>query len=407
MLEVGEFYQLLTERLESAFGRRHPRWVRGEVAKTYEKTHLYVDLVDAGPREARPATLNAHCWATQWNPLKRRLASEGIILEAGMVVHLLGYVDLYAPQGRVGFTITDLDVAGLVGEVARRRAELIERLTREGLLETQRRLALGPVPLRLGLVASPGTEGFADFTGQLQRSGLAFEVTLAASAVQGEAAPAQLVDALERLDGLGLDALCVVRGGGSKGDLACFDDERVARAIAGARTPVLTGIGHTGDQSVADLVAHHSAITPTQLGEELVSRVATWRQRHVVDAALALGQGTSAILDEAGAYLGERRRTVTFAVRDRLRAEGRHLAQSRQRVGAGGRRVLEEATRRLAQDRQLLAAYDPRRRLAQGWALVSGADGRRVTSRGQVVAGERLLIEVSDGSFGATVDEEG
>ncbi|HEV7958415.1 MAG TPA: exodeoxyribonuclease VII large subunit, partial [Acidimicrobiales bacterium] len=94
VLEVGEFYQLLTAHLESGFGRRRPHWVRGEIAKVYEKGHVYVDLVDAGTAssDTKRPVLNAHCWATPWAPLKRRLATEGVTLKLGMVVSFYGYV---------------------------------------------------------------------------------------------------------------------------------------------------------------------------------------------------------------------------------------------------------------------------------------------------------------------------
>ena len=264
VLEVGEFYQLLTAHLESGFGRRRPHWVRGEIAKVYEKGHVYVDLVDAGTAssDTKRPVLNAHCWATPWAPLKRRLAAEGVSLKAGMVVSFYGYVDVYAPQGKIGFSITEIDVEGLLGDVARRRQELIARLAAEGLLDVNKRTSLSPVPLRVGLVASPGTEGYSDFTGQLLNSAFSFEITLVKTVVQGEAAPRQIAAAVSALDEYGVDVICVVRGGGSKGDLVCFDDERVARAIAGSSTPVFTGIGHTGDESVADLVAHTRSITP-------------------------------------------------------------------------------------------------------------------------------------------------
>jgi exodeoxyribonuclease VII large subunit len=405
ILEVGEFYQLLTARLESAYGRRYPRWVRGEIAKVYEKTHLYVDLVDAGSSasDAKRPVLNAHCWASQWAGLKRRLAADGVALGAGAVVHLFGYVDVYAPQGRIGFTVTDVDVAGLLGDVARRRQELITRLTGEGLLEANGQRPLTPVPLRVGLVASPQTEGFNDFTGQLLRSGFSFDVALVTTTVQGDAAPAQIAAAIGELDRAGRDVICIVRGGGSKGDLAAFDDERVARAIATARTPVFTGIGHTGDESVADLVAHTRAITPTKLGEELVALVQEWHRRHVVDAARRVRASSDAVLDEATAYVGERRRTMIFAVRDRLRSEQRHLVGVRERLAIESRHVLDAAGTALASRRQLLAAYDPRRRFLQGWAVVSRADGRVVRSREDVAVGDVLGVMVSDGAFAATV----
>lgn len=398
VLNVGEFYELVTGHLEAAFGRRRPQWVRGEIAKVYEKSHLYLDLVDAGSAsDTRRPVLNAHCWATAWGPLKRRLATEGVTLAPGAVVNLLGYVDVYAPQGKIGFTITEVDVEGLLGDLAKRRQELIARLDREGLLTRNKERLVPAVPLRVGLVASPGTEGYSDFTGQLARSGYAFDVVVVTTLVQGEAAPAQIVRALERLDDAGCDVICVVRGGGSKGDLACFDDERVARSIALSQTPVFTGIGHTGDESVADLVAHTRAITPTKLGEEIVSLVEQWHRRHVRQPAQALERFSRDMIEEAREYLRERRRTVVFAVRDRLRAEVRHLGTLRQRLLRESRQLLETNATWLASSRQLLSAYDPHRRLAQGWSIVTNARGLLVRSLMDVDAGDEVALRVSDG----------
>jgi exodeoxyribonuclease VII large subunit len=407
ILEVGEFYQLLTAHLESGFGRRRPRWVRGEIAKVYEKGHVYVDLVDAGSAssDTKRPVLNAHCWATPWAPLKRRLASEGVALKAGMVVSFLGYVDVYAPQGKLGFSILEIDVEGLLGDVARRRQELILRLREEGLLERNGRTALSAVPLKVGLVASPGTEGYSDFTGQLVGSGFGFRITLVKTLVQGEGAPSQIAVALRTLDDYGVDVICLVRGGGSKGDLACFDDETVARAIALSSTPVFTGIGHTGDESVADLVAHTHAITPTKLGEDLAGIVADWHERNVRDPAQRVLESTLDVIEEADSYLGERRRTMIFAVRDRLRAEERHVASTRERLIIQSRHLLTSATQHLATQRQLLAAYDPTRRLAQGWSIVTDASGAVVTSLRDVAVGDDLRVLVSDGSLLTQVKE--
>lgn len=408
ILEVGQFYELVTAHLEAALGRRHPRWVRGEVAKVYEKTHLYLDLVDAGSAssDTKRPVLNAHCWASQWNPLKRKLAEDGVTLKPGVIVSCFGYVDLYAPQGRIGFTVTAIDVEGLLGDVARRRQELITRLREEGLLEANKLKPLSPVPLRVGLVASPGTEGYSDFTGQLLKSGYGFEIVLVKTAVQGEAAPAQIVSALDALDQAGVDVICVVRGGGSKGDLACFDDERVARAIAAMATPVFTGIGHTGDESIADLVAHTRAITPTKLGEDIVNRVAQWHERNVRLSAQRILGATEAILEEATEYVGERRRTMIFAVRDRLRLEERHLRATRERLVLQSDHLLSAAQQMLASVRQLLSAYDPTRRLAQGWAIVTRADGRVVRQLSDVAGGDLVWVRLSDGTFESTVRQK-
>ncbi len=405
VLEVGEFYQLMTAQLEAAFGRRHPHWVRGEIAKVYEKGHVYVDLVDAGSAasDTKRPVLNTHCWGSQWAPIKRRLGEEGIALRPGLIVNLFGYVDVYAPQGKIGFTITQVDVQSLLGDVARRRQELIARLREEGLFESNKRVALPVVPLRVGLVASPGTEGYNDFTGQLLNSRFGFEITLVKTAVQGEGAPAQIVSALHALDSYGVDIICLVRGGGSKGDLACFDDERVARAIAGSTTPVFTGIGHTGDESIADLVAHTAAITPTKLGEEVVNVVDAWYQRRVRIPTQKVLDAANEVLDEATEYAAERRRTMILAVRDRLRGEQRHLASIRGNLVTHSRHVTSSAEQMLAARRQLLSAYDPARRLAQGWSIVTDAEGKVVRRLGDVEIGSRVRVRLSDGSFDSTV----
>ena len=377
------------------------------MAKVYEKTHLYVDLVDAGSSssDSKRPVLNAHCWASQWNPLKKKLAADAVSLQPGMVVTFFGYVDVYAPQGRIGFTVTEIDVAGVLGDVARRRQELIARLTQEGLLEANKRVPLCAVPLRVGLVASPQTEGYSDFTGQLLNSGFGFDIVLVKTAVQGEAAPAQIVRAIETLDQHGVDIICLVRGGGSKGDLICFDDERVARAIAVSTTPVFTGIGHTGDESVADLVAHTRSITPTKLGEEIVTLVASWYEVNVRSNAKRILNWTEALLDEATEYVAERRRTMIFAVRDRLRAERRHLVTTHQHLVIQARHLLTTAHQMLAANRQLLSAYDPKRRLAQGWSIVTGPNGAVLSSITGVRVGERVSVRLSDGTFESTIDE--
>ena len=407
VLEVGEFYELLTAHLESSFGRRRPHWVRGEIAKVYEKGHVYVDLVDAGSAssDTKRPVLNAHCWATPWAALKRRLGAEGVTLKVGMVVSFFGYVDVYAPQGKIGFSITEIDVEGLLGDVARRRLELIARLREEGLMDLNKATGLSAVPLRVGLVASPGTEGFQDFTGQLLNSGFSFEIVLVRSLVQGDAAPPQIVRAVKTLDDHGVDVICIVRGGGSKGDLACFDDEGVARAIATSRTPVFTGIGHTGDESVADLVAHTRSITPTKLGEEIVGIVSVWYEEHLRYPAQRLLDASNDVLDEAVDYLGERRRTMIFAVRDRLRAEERHLVATRERLATQGRHLVASAAQLLAGHRQLLAAYDPTRRLAQGWSIVTDVRGAVVKSLRGVTLGDEVHVLVSDGSFTSQVTD--
>ena len=407
VLEVSEFYLEVTEILERRFPKSAPVTIRGEIAKVYEKSHLYLDIVDAGSgNDARRPVLNAHCWVSKWTSLKRELDDQGIVLRPGTVVSITGYADLYAPQGKVGFSVVSISVQDVLGDMAKRRQELIARLTKEGIVGDEalnKSRPLSAVPLRVGLVASPGTEGYADFSGQFLSSGFSFHLTLVTTLVQGDEAPPQIAAAIAALDRKGLDVICLVRGGGSKGDLACFDDERVARAIGAAQTPVWTGIGHTGDVSIADLAAHTFAITPTKLGETLVSRVAQYYERTVRLNAQRISTAVEAQVEQATEFLAERRRTMMFAVRDRLASEERHVRGIAQRLTMQSERVLTAATVTIAIKRQLLGAYDPQRRLAQGWAVVTTGSGEVVRSVDDVAEGSGLTIRVRDGRLGATV----
>ncbi len=408
VLEVGQFYEIVTGLLERAFSKSRPVTIRGEIAKVYEKGHLYLDIVDAGSSssDSKRPVLNAHCWLSKWTSLKRELADQGIVLQPGSVISVSGYADLYAPQGKIGFTVTEIHVQDLLGDMAKRRLELIERLTKDQILGEgvgNKRCSVSAVPLRVGLVASPGTEGYADFTGQFLHSRFSFDISLVRSLVQGAAAPQQIAEAIAYLDRLDLDVICLVRGGGSKGDLACFDDERVARAIGAARTPVWTGIGHTGDVSIADLAANHYAITPTKLGEGLVRLVQDWYEGHVRGPAAFLVTRSDALLEEETEFLAERRRTMMFAVRDRLVSEQRQLRSIGQRLALHADHLVQAASTSLAATRQLLGAYDPQKRLAQGWALVTTSGGDRLRSVAEVREGQNIRIAIRDGHIDATV----
>lgn len=410
VLEVGDFYAIVTETLERRFSKNMPHTIRGEIAKIYEKGHLYLDIVDAGSSasDARRPVLNAHCWTSKWNTIKRDLADAGTPLKPGMVVSVTGYADVYAAQGKVGFTVTDIAVQDGLGDLARRRQELIGRLMSENVIGENRtnKRDFPELPLRIGLIASPGTEGYADFKGQLTSSGFRFDIVERATLVQGDDAPRQIIAALRELDALELDALCIVRGGGSKGDLACFDDEDLARAIGRCAKPVFTGIGHTGDISIADWAASFYAITPTKLGETLATTVRAWYDQHVGGPAQRIVQAAAAILEEQTEFLAERRRTMGFAVRDRLTAEQRHLTGVADRLRLHSEHVLERASDELEARAQLVAAYDPTRRLEQGWALVSTNAGQTIRSVSDVSEGVDIRIRLRDGHLGATVTKK-
>ncbi|HVB92564.1 MAG TPA: exodeoxyribonuclease VII large subunit [Acidimicrobiales bacterium] len=437
VLSIGALYDEVEEALTSVFPRNRQLWVRGEIQSFSDQTgrsgHCYLDLVDPeeggggpAPRGRGAPALKVKCWKGTWGPMKADLGNEGISLAEGMVVVLRGNLDLYRPKGEIGFILSELDVTALLGRLAAQRAELIRKLEAEGLL---RRNAAVPVPeviLRVGLAASPGTEGYRDFLGQLTGSGYAFEVRVVPVTVQGGDAPAAVAAAVAALCRTDCDLIAVVRGGGSKADLAAFDAEAVARAIAAATKPVWTGIGHTGDESVADLVAQRACITPTECGHQIVVHVDSWWSTHVAAPAAALARRVPLFLAEAESRDARARGRLARAARGQLRVHGERLSV---RAGALARRApmslevrwngarthaarlvplalghLARLGERMRSWQRLLTAYDVDRQLERGYSLTLGPDGKLIRSVGDVEVDQAIMTRLADGTVRSRVE---
>jgi exodeoxyribonuclease VII large subunit len=426
-LSIAALYRQVQAAVAASFPRGYLQWVRGEIQSISDRTgHCYMDLVDPDAVRGRDTpVLKVNCWGRTWGPLKATLGRQGIVLEPGMVVSLRGRVEFYPPKGQINFIASDVDVTALLGRLAARRAALLHTLESEGLLRRNQALAVPEVPLRVGLVASQGSEGANDFIGQLRASGLAFSVVLFRANVQGPGAPASVARALGALSGSDCDIAVLVRGGGSRGDLAAFDSEPVARAIATSPIPLWTGIGHTGDQSVADIVANRAFVTPTACGQELVRRVGEWWES-VTRSGARVGQCAVDALQAAATRDATARRRLGTATRNQLSRHSERLNRRVAQVATNARRQLEfagnaveiRATRvgpralglldrqqaRADTWRRLLAAYDIERQLERGYTITLRPDGTVVRSVGELEAGSPLITRFADGRASSTVE---
>lgn len=422
---VAEFY----DRVKTALRAEFPAevWVTGEIRKvTVKGGNRYLELADHDAPQGRGrAALDVACWARDWPLIGAELQSVGLELTEGLVVRIRGRVGVWEAAAKLRFSMTDLDVAALLGGIAAARRKLLLALEGEGLLEANRRLGVPLVPMRLGLVTSAGSEAYRDFTGQLERSAYAFDVRLEACLVQGTEAPQQIAAAIGRLQDFRPDVIVLVRGGGARGDLAAFDSELVARAIATSRHPVWTGIGHTGDRSVADEVCQRALITPTGCGEAVVAAVTAYLEG-VEGAAQAIAGRGRAVLDRAGTRVDERRGRLARAARHELdqasaslllaRGRGVHAAvmglernrgtvdRQVQEVARISRHVLQTEEQRLGQLRAVLAAFDPKRQLARGWSLTKTPDGRVLRSVAELAPADKIVTVLADGNVASTVE---
>jgi exodeoxyribonuclease VII large subunit len=354
--------------------------------------HLYFTLKDAG------AAISCVMWRSDagrldWQP------------EHGVAVLARGRISLYMPRGNYQLVVDELQPAG-VGDLHARFEQLRDRLRAEGLFDPERKRALPDFPRVVGIVTSPQAAALRDVLNVLRRRYPLVYVLLAPSLVQGDQAPPQIVAALQDLDARDeIDLILLVRGGGSLEELWAFNNESVARAIAACRRPVVSGVGHETDFTIADFVADLRAPTPSAAAELVVPDLADLQQR-LATSRERLVQGMDRLLAQMRQDLREQARSVR-----RLSPRAR-VDTHRQQVDDLLRRASNALAHRLDLHRSGLAgmearvaALSPLATLERGYAIVRQAGtGELVRSTGQVRAGDQLAIRVQDGEFGAVVE---
>jgi exodeoxyribonuclease VII large subunit len=323
--------------------------------------------------------------------------------------------------------MSDLDPRFTLGDLAQQRDQVLRRLAADGALDVNGRLPLSRVPLRVGVVSSAGTAAWHDFHDELVRSRFGFHLRVCDVRVQGPTAARGISRAILALAARrDLDAIVVIRGGGARNELATFDAEPIARAIAAARVPVFTGLGHEVDRSVADEAAHTAFKTPTACAAALVDAVRTYldssertwssisalSRRHLGSATAQLtgrahriARRTNDAVERADERLGVRIETVS------TRAP-RALAVAQTRVDDIATRLVRRPHQLLAaEDRHLtslqarLGLLDPVNLLARGWSITRTDDGRVVRSVSGAPLGAIIHTEVADGTLTSRVEE--
>lgn len=394
-------------RLQQAVVQEFPTpiWVRGEVSGLRRTSRGAVFLKLADTEEAG-AAIEVVARGRVMMEVDRLLTDAGLgSLRDGIETRVKGTVGIDERGSRVRLSLLEVDPAFTAGRIALDRAEVIRRMTADGSLRANASLPLPLVPLRVGLVTSRGSAAHADFTDQLRRSSFRFRVKTVHSAVQGEQAAPALATAVKRLGNENIDVLAVIRGGGSRLDLSVFDAEEVARAIAGSPVPVITGIGHDIDRSVADEAAAVAIKTPTAAGEWLVSRVKDFGDRMSVARHSIRAEATTAlrrhhqILRTAAADIGASATTLRRQrdLLDSIRAEIAHIS----------REIVDRRRSDLVALEDWFKAVDVEPTLRRGFAIVADAEGKRIIrSVTGATAGDTLTIRFADGTVRVTVEDE-
>ena len=373
---VGELTAAINRQLRSGFGAGV--WVTGEISGRRDSgAHTYFSLVE--DLDGSKATLSVSLFANVKRTLTPMLAANRLELTDGTKVRVYGTLDVYAPSGRLSLKISAIDPEFTLGDISAARDAVLARLAAAGLLEANGRVPMPVVPMKVGLVTSVDSAAWHDFIDELTRSGFGFHVVAVDARVQGDQAEQMVSAGIATAVAQGVDVIAVVRGGGARNDLAAFDTEGIARAIANCPVPVLTGIGHEIDRSVADEVSHTALKTPTACAGWLVDRVSEF-----VDG-----------VESRAASVAARTHAAVARSAERLRSRADRLAKVNLALDHAARRIDERARR--------LELLDPARLLERGWSITLDSSGRVVRSIDDAEAGTTLVIRVADGRITSTV----
>jgi exodeoxyribonuclease VII large subunit len=366
--------------------------VRGEISnfKQAASGHWYFTLKDD------QSQLRCAMWRSTAN-LQSYQPEEGAKVEAH------GLIDLYAPRGEYQLIADHIHPLG-VGDLYAEFEQLKARLDAEGLFDPARKRPIPYFPRRIGVVTSRAAAAFQDVQNVLRRRFPLAEVILSPTAVQGDSAPPQIVEALQLLNTYAdVDVILLIRGGGSIEDLWAFNDEQVARAVAASRVPIISGVGHETDFTIVDFVADLRAPTPSAAAELATPNIDDLRSglenMNNIMAALVMGHITDSRddLDSSTRVLRQlspARQISTL----RQRIDEWHMRLEREQ--RGHLRALRE---RLTSRTAALNAASPQAILARGYAIVS-RDGQRITSVNQAHSGDQISVQLHDGSLTARVE---
>lgn len=406
-------------------------WVQAEISSMNNRGaggHCYLELVQKDPSGRQfLAKAKANIWASIWSRIKVRFEqSTGQCLQVGMKVLLQVEVQYHEVYG-LSLVVYDIDPTYTMGDMARRRREILAQLEADGVIGLNRELPMPMVPQRIAIVSSATAAGYGDFCNQLAGNpyGFRFTTQLFPALMQGDGTEASVIQALNAIARQcdNWDVVVIIRGGGSVSELSCFDSYMMAMNIANFPLPVITGIGHERDDTVCDVVAHTKVKTPTAAAELLLARVLesaqsmenlARRMAQALDNRMNLEklrlQSLTQTIPSLFLLLKEKQEkkldqiwsNMTAGVRVRIQQEDFRIQRIQAGMTQSMERLFSDQRHRLDMIEQKLEAANPARILARGYSMTV-KDGHAVTSASALKKGDRITTRLADGSVESVI----
>lgn len=356
-------------------------WVEAELAECRERNgHCYMELVEKDERSNSPiAKASAKCWRQTWTLLHATfLRATGQPLRAGMKVLLRVYPQFHEAYG-FSWIVSDIDPTYTIGDLARRRQEIIKTLKAQGVFDLQRELRLSPFAQRIAVISAESAAGYGDFCRQLldNEYNLQFHTELFPAIMQGERVEQSVIQALNlinnRIDDF--DAVVIIRGGGATSDMSGFDTLPLAENVANFPLPIITGIGHDRDECVLDMVSHTRVKTPTAAATLLITHLCNTLQQ-VADAE----------------------NVIAHYAQDRLQRHRLQLEHITTLLPHLAQRLMTEAHHSLERIQLKLEGYDPQLLLQRGYSITLH-NGQIVKSTQDVKSGDEIETRLKQGTI--------
>ena len=418
-----ELNNLVREVISSTLSEEY--WVEAELSEVHEvRGHCYMELIQKELFSNTPvAKASAKCWKNKWTLLREKfekVTREG--LKPGMKVLLKVYADFHEAYG-FAWIVTDINPEFTMGDMARKRQEIIDTLKREGIFELQKELVLPLFAQRIAVISSENAAGYGDFCHQLADNPqqLKFYTRLFPAVMQGEGVEESVIGALNSIneDIEKFDAVVIIRGGGATSDLSGFDTLRLAENVANFPIPIITGIGHDRDESIVDMVAHTKVKTPTAAAALLIDHlnhvlerlldaqaelIAAVRHRSELEQARLVRMSEkipmlfSLVKTRQEQRIERHLANITASLNDKLSREHHRLSLIESQFGPTLLQQLTRENYRLQLLQQRLEALNPQRLLQRGYSITL-CKGKVVRDARQLKAGDEIETKLANGKI--------
>jgi exodeoxyribonuclease VII large subunit len=401
---------LVREAIEDALPDEY--WVEAELSECRENSgHCYMELIEKDERSNTPvARASAKCWRQTWMMVKPYFErTTGQPLRAGMKVLLRVYAQFHETYG-FSWIVSDIDPTYTLGDMARKRQEIIRQLKEEGVFDLQRELHIPTFAKRIAVISAQNAAGYGDFCRQLEDNdyGFRFDVQLFPAIMQGEQVEQSVISALNQIynlhSPLNFDVVVIIRGGGATADLSGFDTLALAENVAQFPIPIITGIGHERDESILDMVANTRVKTPTAAAALLIDNLLRVLER-LDDASQRISYAVNQRISNQKTKIATMTTLIpTLALRV--------VSDQRHRIELLENRLPVAIERRLTNQKHLLESlsiklqgFDPQLLLSRGYSITLH-NGRAVRDPRQLKPGDEIETRVEKGTIHSVVKSE-